>query len=183
MGRNLLTAGLMALVCFMLIGCHEHPPEPVISKQASDPLAEQLKTRQQAIREMIARSPCGTLRYSPPLINITGRVSSSPTNGSKVFLYTAHNTTFQGALYVVDHCLPMGEAALDENHEFRFESLPAGKYVVSISPNSFPQGCHGFPVVIRINQSNLTVNVSFHGGDMRHSLVAFTIQPMPTDKR
>ena len=170
----------MALVCCMLLGCQVNSPEPASSKPERVPSADQLKARQDAIRDLIARSPCGTLKYAAPLINISGRVSSLPANGSKAFLYTTRNTTLEGAIYAVDHCLPLGEAELDQNHEFRFDSLPAGKYVVSISPKAFPPGYHGFPVVKRINQSNLTVNVSFHGGDMSHSLVAFTIQPVAT---
>ena len=180
MDRGLLIAGLVALVCCMLLGCQLHPAETAAPKPAPVPLSDQLKARQEAVRDLIARSPCGTLEYSPPFINISGQVSSSPANGSKAFLYTTRNTTFEGALYAVDHCIPLGEAELDQNHEFRFDSLPAGKYVVSISPKAFPPGYHGFPVVKRINQSNLTVNVSFHGGDMSHSLVAFTIQPVAT---
>ena len=119
-------------------------------------------------------NPCGVLRMREPFFNVSGAVTAKVENGSNVYLYTAHNTSLAGAIYVTDHCRAITRMPIGEDNSFSINSLPLGTYVLSVPIDSFGP-VQGFPVARRFNRSGYSLQVAFHGGDSKHSLCAFTI--------
>jgi hypothetical protein len=133
-----------------------------------------LQERLDAREKWIESNPCGVLRMSNPLFNVSGEVTMNVEPGSVVRLYTAHDTSLAGAIYVTEHCPVITRIPIREDNSFSINSLPVGTYVLSVPADAFGPA-QVFPVVNEFNRSGYSLQVAFHGGDNRHSLCAFTV--------
>lgn len=173
MATKILTATCLLGLCLALVACVQMKEENTVQAASKISLAE----RYAAIHEWMDNNPCGVLRMRQPVFNVNGVVTADVKPGSHVYLNTAHNTTYTGAIYAVDHCRAITRLPIAEDNSFTITSLPAGTYVLSVPIDSFGPA-QGFPVVEEFNRSGHTLDVAFHGGDYRHSLGAFTIKPI-----
>ena len=133
-----------------------------------------IQERLGALDQWMESSPCGVLRMRQPFFNVSGEMTAKVEPGSHVYLYTAHNTSLAGAIYVTEHCRAITRMPINEDNSFSINSLPLGTYVLSVPIDSFGPA-QGFPVVREFNRSGYSLQVAFHGGDNRHSLCAFNI--------
>ena len=63
-----------------------------------------IQERLEALDQWMESSPCGVLRMRQPFFNVSGEMTAKVEPGSHVYLYTAHNTSPPGAIYVTEHC-------------------------------------------------------------------------------
>ena len=120
---------------------------------------------------------CGVLHVKRPLFNITGFLNAASRPNSSIYLFIVPDTSFNSALYVVQHCRFLNEEPIDSGKFFRFVYLPVGNYVAMVPRSAFYQ-FQGFPIINEFNRSNYSVRVNFHGGDYRYSLGSFSIFPI-----
>ena len=125
---------------------------------------------------------CGVLHIKSPLFNITGFLTAAARPNSTIRLFIAPNTSFNSALYVVQHCRFLYEEPIDSGKYFRFDYLPVGNYVAMVPRSAFYQ-FQGFPIINEFNRSNYFVKVNFHGGDYRYSLGSFSILEEPKTEK
>jgi hypothetical protein len=117
---------------------------------------------------------CGVLHVKRPVFNITGFLTANARPNSTIRLFISPNTSFDSALYVVQHCRFLLEVSIDSGKYFRFDYLPAGNYVAMVPRSAFYR-FQGFPIINEFNRSNYSARVNFHGGDYRYSLGSFSI--------
>ena len=122
-------------------------------------------------------SRCGILHIKRPLFNITGFLNTAARPNSSIHLFVAPDTSFESALYVVEHCPSLFSETINPKNQFRFDYLPAGNYVAMLPRGAFYYS-QGFPIINEFNRSNYSVKFNFHGGDYRYSLVSFSIFPI-----
>jgi hypothetical protein len=108
------------------------------------------------------------------VFNITGFLTANARPNSTIRLFISPNTSFDSALYVVQHCRFLLEVSIDSGKYFRFDYLPAGNYVAMVPRSAFYR-FQGFPIINEFNRSNYSARVNFHGGDYRYSLGSFSI--------
>jgi hypothetical protein len=117
---------------------------------------------------------CGVLHVKRPVFNITGFLTANARPNSTIRLFISPNTSFDSALYVVQHCRFLLEVSIDSGKYFRFDYLPAGNYVAMVPRSAFYR-FQGFPIINEFNRSIYSARVNFHGGDYRYSLGSFSI--------
>jgi hypothetical protein len=156
----------VAAAALMLAGCTERD---FGEQRHSLLLAENLS-------EWIEANPCGVLRVRSPLFNVTGHFTTEVRPNTPLSLFVTPDTTFNAALYVVEHCRPIGRMQVQDPRRFRLGPLPQGNYVVMVDGRSFEQG-EGFPVPDPIHDFSYALTLAFHGGTSRYSMAAFSIQP------
>ena len=167
-----LALGLMGL-CLILSSCKTVDDVSEVQTGSVHPPAE----RHAAIEEWMDNNPCGHLKIQKPLFNVSGHIPAKVRPGSFVFLYTAHNTTQSGALYVVNHCRAIVRSEIALDGSYTVKGLPAGTYVVSI-PNSAFYVAPESPELEKPNQSGYAIEKGFQGKDTTHSITAITIRPV-----
>ncbi|MBT6340292.1 MAG: hypothetical protein HOJ48_13455 [Desulfobacula sp.] len=106
--------------------------------------------------------------------NITGFVLSGTRPNSTIYLTPTISTAFTISLQVPRECLVYWQAKITDNQSFRFNQIPAGKYVLFVKGSSY-KGRHGPPLPYEKNDQGYVINVSFHGGDSEYMMSAFEI--------
>ena len=168
----IIRVGLIWL-CLVLVSCSQ-----VDSKQQAQQASRTFSPeRFAAFKEWMDGSPCGRLRIEKPFFNVSGVVHAGVRPGYHAFLYTAHNTSQDGALYVVGHCRYITRERIDENGSFTINSLPAGAYVLAV-PMSVFQSAQGFLVLDEFSRSGYVLETHFQGSNNGLALVSFTIRPV-----
>lgn len=148
------------------------------------PDMDDIKRNQDRFFEEIEKNPCGHLSISPstPLFNISGKVNSAVLPGAEIKMFITPNTSLNHSLYVVDNCMPLWRSIIDEQERFSVHAVPPGKYVLYLPSESFLPGTQGFPLPDEFIQDGYELDISFHGGDHKHSLGAFEIRAFSTNR-
>jgi len=160
----------MGLVLLMIFGCL---PEPIVNDRDYNLTMQSAAMDSERFADS---NPCGHIEVRKPFFNVSGFHTGEIKPNSPVYRFVAPNTTFEGAMFVVDRCPPIEETRTDSAGEFSFQPFPPGKYVVFTDPGSFRKGTQGYPIVREFRSGNFSLEIAFHGGDPHHSLVAFEIR-------
>ena len=168
---------IVAVLIFGLMGGHGAD-----GAGETGPLSGNFRDNEKVVAEWMEKNPCGILRIRQPLLNVTGRLTAPAKLNTFIRLYTAPNTTLDGALNVAGHCRPLMTQPIGPNGSFTLGNLPVGNYVVVVSADRFIQG-QGFPIITKQNFSGYAVEQVFHGGDYLFSLASFTISPAESNSR
>ena len=160
----------MILFTIVTVGCSpnktEFAPEDI-----------QLYDNAKNLDNQIEPNQCGIFRFREPLFNVTGFLTARARPNSTIRLFVVSNTSFNFALYAVQHCWFLYEEQIHSGKYFRFDYLPAGNYVAMVPRSAFYQ-FQGYPIINEFNRSNYSARVNFHGGDYRYSLGSFSIFPI-----
>jgi hypothetical protein len=156
---------------FCLTGC-ESDKTDLVKNEAHPPKTVDL------LKNFSGLGRCGVLHVKRPLFNITGFLNAAARPNSTIRLFVVPDTSFDSALYVVEHCRFLSEEPIASGKYFRFDYLPAGNYVAMVPRSAFYQ-FQGFPIINEFNFSNYFALVNFHGGDYRYSLGSFSIFRIP----
>lgn len=149
------------------------------------PTMNDIRRSQQRFDEWMENHPCGVLRVTSRirLFNVTGHVTSQTRPGSRVRLFITPNTSFNHSMYVIENCGPLWKAEVGSTmRNFSVNGIPAGKYILYLPIESFPEGRQGFPVPDEFEIDGYELKVVFHGGNPKHSLSAFEIGQVPSSK-
>ena len=118
----------------------------------------------QALERQIQENPCGFLQIRQPLLQVSGFLTTAPRDNTSLFLFIAPNTSFEAALYVVEHCPPIYRSTPTNAKRFTLPPLPEGNYVVMLDGHSFGSA-QGFPIVNQVNDTDWMVDFAFRGGN------------------
>ena len=113
----------------------------------------------------------------PLLFNVTGFLTAETEPNSTIYLFVASDTSFDTALNTVTTRPYMTQESMTDQVNFRFIALPPGDYLAMVPRDSFPGNVQGFPMIREFNCSNHSVEVNFHGGNWKYSLLSFSIRP------
>ena len=167
--------GIAILVTMLLLLLSCAPETSTHFEKASDN-GRNFYQALQALERRIQENPCGFLQVRQPLLQVSGFLTASPRDNTSLVLFIAPNTSFDAALYVVEHCPPIYRSSSTNAKRFTLPPLPEGNYVVMLDGHSFGSA-QGFPVVNEINDSDWIVDFAFHGGNSQYSMAAFSIHP------
>src|SRR5690606_1527905 len=109
----------------------------------------------QGIDDWSDHNPCGVLRITKPVVNITGRIVVRQTLSPGVTLSIAPNMTEEGARYVLNHCRFIMRQRFLWKGQFSPSELPVGQYFLAADTDNSPGG------VIKTLISHRTADTSF----------------------
>jgi len=165
----LLILSTLLFVILLVVGCVPNKMEfPCTEIPHSDEAVN--------LDSQIEPNQCGILHVQEPLFNVTGFLTTGVKPNSTIRLFIVPDTSFNSALYVVQHCQFLLEEPINSEKYLRFDYLPVGNYVAMVPRDSFPGNIQGFPMVREFNCSNYSVQVKFHGGNWKYSVVSFSIR-------
>jgi len=164
---------LLAAMALILVGCASEPPASLGNAQRNE---QNFCQAIQTLEKQMQENPCGFLQIRQPLLQVSGFLTTAPRDNTSLFLFITPNTSFDAALYVVEHCPPIYRSVPTNPKRFTLPPLPEGNYVVMLDGHSF-SSAQGFPVVNEINDSGWMVDFAFHGGNSQYSMAAFSIHP------
>lgn len=127
----------------------------------------------QGIDDWSEYNPCGVLRITKPVVNITGRIVVRQTLSPGVTLFIAPNMTEEGAGYVLNHCRFIMRQQLLWKGQFSLNELPVGQYFLAADADN------ASAVAIKSLIIHRTVDTSFEIAWTRrlgeHEVMAFRI--------
>ena len=159
-GRCIRESAILVAMLPLLLSC---VPETSTRFQKTSDNERNFCQALQALEKQMHENPCGFLQVRQPLLRVSGFLTAAPRDNTSLFLFIAPNTSFDAALYVVEHCPPIYRSVPTNAKRFTLPPLPEGDYVVMLDGHSFGSA-QGFPIVNPINDSDWMVDFAFHGG-------------------
>ena len=172
-GRCIPEFAILVAMLPLFLGC---TPETSTRFQETSDNERNFCQALQALEKQMQENPCGFLPIRQPLLQVSGFMTAAPRDNASLFLFITPNTSFDAALYVVEHCPPIYRSVATNAKRFTLPPLPEGNYVVMLDGHSFGSA-QGFPIVNQINDSDWMVDFGFHGGNSQYSMAAFSIHP------
>jgi len=169
-----LRPGIFPIIFFLILaGCIPVDRPEIVSPNKNTSTRARI-----SIERLMNENLCGGLHLSKPVFNVTGHVTAPVTQNSSIFLFLSRDMTSESVEYAVHNCRPIVKQKITDAGRFQFGPLPAGKYVIMVHNNSFKEDC-GLPLLHEFNKSNHMLDINFYMGDTNHSLVSFSIRPLP----
>jgi hypothetical protein len=107
-------------------------------------------------------------------IEIKGTVLGDIIPGSKVSLYKVSDLNYSIVMAEIRDHQPLDNRSVNESKGFKFDCLCFGQYALVI-PTSFYNGSVGPPLPYEFDCVNISLKISFQGGDSGYMVGAFLI--------
>ena len=112
---------------------------------------------------------------SSACIDITGKVLGDIIPYSIVSLYETASLNYSSVMNTIRANQPVKQELVNQSSGFEFDCLSFGKYVFVIPTTSY-NGAVGAPLPFEFDCQNISLRISFQGGDSAYSVGAFLIQ-------
>ena len=112
--------------------------------------------------------------YSSACIDVTGTVLGDIKQDSKVYLYKVYSLNYSKVMAEIRNHQPTDARSVNVSKGFQFDCLCFGQYALVIPTSSY-NGSVGPPLPYEFDCVNVSLKISFQGGDPDYMVGAFLI--------